>query len=262
MKKPVIGLALGSGAAKGLAHIGVLQALDENGVKIDCLAGCSAGALFGSLYCCDIKPYIIHNLALQIDRKLWLDLTVPKRGFIKGEKIEELLKLLTRERNIEELDKKLFVIATDLISCSMNVFTQGPIYKAVRASISIPGIFVPVRYNNMLLVDGAVTDRVPASILKENGVDIVIGVDVGYNTENVRISHVFDVILQSIDVMSKQIMKNKLINADILIKPNLRHIKPSRFDKVDECVKIGYDETISRMDDIKQTIKEFNIKKD
>ncbi|RKD34391.1 patatin-like phospholipase family protein [Thermohalobacter berrensis] len=259
--KPKIGLALGSGAAKGLAHIGVLKALEENNIEIDYVAGSSIGALIGSIYCCGIDPDTIERIAMQLDRKLWVDLSVPKRGFIKGDRIEEIIKLLTKERNIEDLDKKLAIVATDLKTSKRYIFTEGPIYKAVRASISIPGIFIPLKMNNMVLVDGGVTDRLPVTVVKQMGADIVIGVDVGFSNNQGRINHIFDVILQSIDVMSMQILSNSVTHADILIEPHLSDIRPSRFDEVEKCVKRGYNEAKKRIGDINKVLEKSIVMK-
>ncbi len=260
-KNPSIGIALGSGAARGLAHIGVLRALEDNGIIVDAVSGSSAGALVGSLFCCGVSPKIMSQIAIQIDRKSWVDITVPKRGFIKGERIEELVKLLTKNRKIEDAEKKLSIIATDIKHSRKKVFTEGFIYKAVRASLSIPGVFVPVRFNDMVLVDGGVIDRVPASEVKRMGVDIVIAVDVGFSIQQGRVNHIFDVILQSIDVMAKQILSNSIIDADIVIEPQLSHIGPSKFELAEECIKIGYDSTLEKIDDIKELIEAFNHKK-
>ena len=249
-----IGIALGSGAARGLAHIGVLKALDENNINIDMISGSSAGALIGGLYAFGTTPDRIKNIANQIDNKLWVDLTVPKKGFIKGEKIEELVRLLTRSQNIEDLLIPLNIIATDLKSGSQFIFKKGPLYKAIRASISIPGVFEPVTMEEKVLVDGAVTNRVPVSILKEMGADILIGVDVGYSSNPVRLNHVFDIIFQSIDVMSEQLVEKNILHCDILIKPPLSHISPFKFNLVDECFDIGYNETLKFIDEIKRKI--------
>ncbi|WP_425448949.1 patatin-like phospholipase family protein [Dethiothermospora halolimnae] len=258
-RKINVGLALGSGGARGLAHIGVLKALEENNVNIDVVSGSSAGALVGSLYCSNIPPAKIEDIINQIDRKMWMDVTVPRRGFIKGNQIEQILKILTRNRNIEDLNKKLAIVATDLKESKKIVFTEGPLYKAVRASISVPGVFLPVKMDNMVLVDGGVIDRVPVSIARELGADIVIAVDVGFSTEQRRINHIFDVILQSIDVMAKQILNESLMGADILIKPPISHISPSKFDKVVECSKIGYKATIEGINEIKGKLEQIKI---
>ena len=251
---PIVGIALGSGAARGLAHIGVLKALEENDIKIDIVSGSSAGALVGSLYCCGISPHIMSEIAIQIERKMWVDLTVPRRGFIKGERIEELVKLLTKNTRIEDVQKKLSIIATDIKHSRKQVFNNGLIYKAVRASLSIPGVFVPVRIDDMVLVDGGVIDRVPASEVKKMGADVVIAVDVGFSTQQGRVNHIFDVILQSIDVMAKQILTNSIIDADILIEPHLSHIGPSKFELAEECIEIGYNSALEKIDEIKRVI--------
>ncbi|MTI47706.1 patatin-like phospholipase family protein [Sporosalibacterium faouarense] len=253
-----IGLALGSGGARGLAHIGVLKALEEHDIKIDMISGCSAGALVGGLYCCGISPKMIADIAFQLDMKTWVDLTVPKKGFIKGEKIQEIVKLLTRCRNIEDLKIPFTAISTDLKVGQRYIFNKGPLYRAIRASISVPGVFEPLRMGNKVLVDGAVIDRVPASVVKGMGSDIVIAVDVGFGAPQGKINHIIDVMLQSIDVMSRQISKRSFIKADILLEPSLTHIGGTKFNLVDECVEIGYNTTIEKIDEIKGLLNEKN----
>ena len=252
--KPKIGLALGSGAARGLAHIGVLKALEEYNVDVDIISGSSAGALIGGLYACDIKPDMIKNLAIQIDKKMWVDFTVPKKGIIKGEKIEEILKLITRQRNIEDLNRKLAIVATDLKNAEEIIFTEGSISKAIRASISVPGIFEPIKIDGSVLID----DRVPVSVVKDMGADVIIAVDVGFSDCQSKVFHIFDIIQQSIDVMSKKIYEADKIYADVIIEPPLSHIESSRFEMVDECAEIGYKATIEKMDSILEAIDNYN----
>lgn len=254
-KSPVIGIALGSGAAKGFAHIGVLKALDENGINVDIIAGCSAGALIGGLYCCGIQPIMIESIADKIDKKLWMDITIPKQGILKGKKIEDMLKMFTKGKNIEQLDKKFIAISTDLKSSQKYVFDKGPIYKAIRASISIPGVFEPVTMGDKVLVDGAVVDRVPVSELRKLGADIIISVDLGITNMNMKNIGILDIIIQSIDLLTKQAMKSKKLISDISINPDLNHISPSKFDLVKECSEIGYKATIEKIDEIKSIIK-------
>lgn len=244
--RPTIGLALGSGAARGLAHIGVLKALEEMEIEIDMISGSSAGALIGGLYVAGISPSMIEKLAIQIDKKIWTDFTIPKKGIIKGEKIQEILKLVTGDRKIEELDKKLMIVATDLKTGEEVIFSEGAIHTAIRASISIPGVFEPLEYGDRMLVDGGVVDRVPVSILKDRGADIVIGIDVGFSRYQSKFIHMFDIILQSIDIMAKQIMEADLSQADLIISPPLSHIESSKFELVEECTKIGYEETMAK----------------
>ncbi len=249
-KKPVIGLALGSGAARGLAHIGVLKALEELNIDIDIISGSSAGALIGGLYSTGIAPDMLKNLAIQIDKKMWMDFTVPRKGIIKGERIQEILKLITANRNMEELNKKLVIVATDLKTGEEVVFTEGPLHTAIRASISVPGVFEPVEYKGRTLVDGGVVDRVPISILKNMGADIVIAIDVGFSKYQSKIIHMFDIVLQSIDIMSKQITEPDLELADLIIRLPLSHIESSNFELVEECSIIGYETVINNKEKI------------
>ncbi len=254
-----IGLALGSGAARGLAHIGVLKALKEHNIDVDIISGSSAGALIGGLYCCGISPDMIRKLAIQIDKKMWMDLTVPRKGVLKGDRIEEILKLVTGGRRIEELDKKLIIVATDLNKSEKVIIRKGPVYKAIRASISIPGFFEPVRIEDKILVDGGVVDRVPVTVLKEEGADFVIAADVGFSDYQSRLFHVFDIIQKSIDIMAERILEVDLAYADILLKPPLSHIESSKFEMVDECFQIGYDTTIKEIDNIISAIEEHKL---
>lgn len=240
MNRPQVGIALGSGSSRGLAHIGVLRAFREAGIPVDMIAGTSAGALVGALYCCGIDFKVMEKIAEQIPRKDLMDLSVPRVGFIKGKRIEELVRLLTRGLKIEELPIPFRVVATDLLKGEKVVFDSGYVYQAVRASISIPGIFIPVNTGDRVLVDGGIVDRVPVSIVKEMGADIIIGVDVGFSAPKNNIESIFDVLFQSIEIMERDLLKNRTIEADILLKPYLPNIDPLRFDQVDECSKEGY----------------------
>ena len=260
INRPKIGLALGSGSARGMAHIGVIKALEENSINIDMVSGSSAGALIGGLYCSGIKPDMIRKLAVQIDKKLWMDFSVPRRGIVKGDKIEEILKIITGNKNIENLDKELSIVATDLYNAKEIVFTSGPIYRAIRASISIPGFFEPVEHDGILLVDGGVVDRIPISVLKDNGADIVIAVDVGFSDYNSRVFHLLDIMQQSIDVMAKRILEADKIYADVILEPTLSHIDSSEFERVEECAEIGYNCANEKIDEIISIINNYEKK--
>lgn len=257
--EPVVGLALSSGGARGLAHIGALMALEENNIPIHMIAGCSAGSLIGCLFACGISAKKIGDIAMNVDRKLWLDITVPRKGFIKGDKVEELIRILTRNRNIEDLDIPFAAVATDLKTSEKVVFTEGPISKAVRASISVPGVFEPVNMGDRVLVDGAIIDRVPASLLREMGCDTIIAVDVGFGMAPSSITHIIDVILLSLDVMTRGLTERSKIEADVLIEPSLTHINGTKFNLVEECVEIGYNSTMGKMDEIKKAIRKRSL---
>ncbi|MDA8352675.1 MAG: patatin-like phospholipase family protein [Firmicutes bacterium] len=254
LTRPRVGLALGSGGARGLAHIGVLKVLKQEGIPVDCIAGSSIGSLVGAVYAAGADLEQIENLAIHLKRNVWLDLTVPRRGFVTGEKVRELVWLLTKGKRLEELNIPTAVVATDLIRGERVVFQSGPADLAIRASISIPGIFEPVQWEGLTLVDGGVIDRIPITVVEEMGADIVIAVDVVPRTTSVRIQNIFDVITQTLGVMEREILNQRLLAADILIHPDLTEISPTAFTRVAESIRRGEEAARTQVERIKRLI--------
>ncbi|MFC0189011.1 patatin-like phospholipase family protein [Fictibacillus aquaticus] len=239
MKEPKIGLALGSGGARGFAHVGVISALREAGIPIDLISGSSMGALVGALVAIGQPDESMKKMANLFKRKYYMDYTVPKMGFISGRKIKELIRLLTHNKNIEETLIPLTIVATDLIQGNKVVFREGPISDAVRASISIPGILVPEKIEGRLLVDGGVIDRVPVSVVREMGADIVLAVDISHFKAEPSVSSIFDVIIQSIDIMQREMVRWHEISADVMIRPMVEQYSSTAFKDVNEIIAIG-----------------------
>ncbi|MED0756746.1 patatin-like phospholipase family protein [Aneurinibacillus thermoaerophilus] len=252
-----IGLALGSGGARGFAHIGVLEILEEHGIRPAFLAGSSMGSLVASLYACGFTPSMMEKLAVHLKRKHWLDLCVPGMGFVVGEKLRHIVELLTRGKNIEELDRPLSIVAADLISGERVVFTEGPVYEAVRASVSIPGIFVPHKIGNRLLVDGGVVDRVPIELVRSMGADLTIGVDVSLAPSGSPIRSLFDVIFQTIDVMEREIFRHRTVNADIMIRPDVGRFSSTSFTNVAQIIEEGRKAARLMIPHIQEKIEEW-----
>jgi NTE family protein len=240
--QPKIGLALGSGGARGFAHLGVIKVLSEQNIPINLIAGSSMGALVASFYATGHPIDRLYKLAIAFKRKYYLDFTVPKMGFIAGNRVKELVKVFTQGKNIEELNIPLAIVATDLVNGEKVVFKKGPIADAVRASISIPGIFIPEKMDGRLLVDGGVIDRVPVSVVREMGADIIIAVDVSHVKVNEEITSIFDVILQSIDIMQDELVKHREIASDIMIRPHVENYSSRAFTNIEEIIKIGEEE--------------------
>ena len=184
LKRPKkIGLALGSGSARGWAHIGVIEALNEAGIQIDYVAGTSAGAVVGAVYASG-KIHSFENSILQFDWKKvvsFLDVVFPKSGLIDGNRIADFVRTHVEEKNIENLSLPFRAISTDLVTGNEVVFQEGDIIEAVRASISIPGIFTPLRKDDMTLVDGGLVNPVPVSVVREMGANFVIAVDLNHD---------------------------------------------------------------------------------
>ncbi|CAJ1002166.1 MULTISPECIES: patatin-like phospholipase family protein [Bacillales] len=259
-RKPKVGLALGSGGARGLAHIGVLKALEAHGIKVDMLAGSSMGSLIAAVYANGIEPHMMEKLALNLKRKHWLDLTVPGMGFVAGEKIKQLIRLLTHGKRIEELSKELAVVATDIETGERVVFREGPVDQAVRASISIPGIFVPERVGDRLLVDGGVIDRVPITVIRDMGADLVIAVDVAQFDTPMKVTTIFDVIAQTIDVMEREILRHQILAADLVIRPDVGHYSSIAYTGVEEIIALGERAGLDSVERIKELIADWEAK--
>lgn len=250
-----VGLALGSGGARGLAHIGVLKVFQEENIPVDLLAGSSMGSLVGVLYANRLPLDMVEQLAIHLKRNRWLDLTFPKRGLVMGERVRELIRLLTHGKTIEALSIPVAVVATDLGRGERVVFRSGPADLAVRASISIPGIFEPVEWEGRTLVDGGVIDRIPVSVCREMGADVVIAVDVVPDRTQVQMKTIFDVITQTLGVMEREVMNARAVDADLLIRPDLSDISPTAFTQVDECIRRGEEVAREQLDQIRQLIR-------
>lgn len=178
-----MGLALGSGSARGWAHIGVIQALTEVGIHVDYVAGTSIGAVVGAVYASG-KIKSLEEFILQLDWKkiiYFFDVVFPKSGLIDGNKVADFIRSHVQEKNIEDLPLPFCAVSTDLATGSEVVIQEGDIIEAVRASISVPGIFTPVRKDDTALVDGGLVNPVPVSVVREMGADFVIAVDLNHD---------------------------------------------------------------------------------
>jgi len=185
-KRPKIGLALGGGGPRGLAHIGVLKVIEENGIPIDCLAGASMGALIGAVYAAGVETERLEEIALNMDLKktpLMLAPTIARSDLIEGGRVREFIKSFVGDANIEELKIPFAAVATDINIGEEMVIDRGSVAEAVRASISVPGIFTPVRLGERFLVDGGLVNPVPISVVREMGAEAVMAVNVMVSVE-------------------------------------------------------------------------------
>ena len=255
-KNPTIGLALGAGGARGLAHIGVLETFEKENINVDYIAGSSIGSMIGGIYSCNIPINYIKGLAYEINWEYLRDLTFPRQGMIKGEKLLNFLEIITKNRNIEDLSIPFSAVACDIEQGEEIIFSEGNLPSSIRASTSIPGIFVPYSYQGHLLVDGAVLNRVPINIVKEMGADIVIGVDVGRREINNEVNNIFDILLNTFDIMQKEFQNIKKHNSDIIIEPAVTDISAFNLNKADYCINSGIEATKKIIPELRRLIKE------
>ncbi len=185
--KKKIGLVLGSGSARGLAHIGVLSVFEKYGIRPYCIAGTSIGAAIGALYCSGMSPEQMRRMAITTEWQDLLDFTVPKTGFLAGNKFEKYIQELTGNCRFSDLKIPLRVVATDIKNSNIVVFSAGNVAKAVRASVSIPGVFSPVKIDKHELVDGALVDPLPIGVARDMGAEIIVAVDVSIDLDKIKI---------------------------------------------------------------------------
>lgn len=234
-----ISLALGAGGLRGLAHIGVLKVLEKENISVRMITGCSIGSMVGAMYAAGLTPGNMEKLALNLKRRHWIDFIMPKNGLVAGQRLLEMMRLLTKDKTFDQLEIPLAVVATNLCSGEEHVFTEGSVAEAVRASISVPGIFVPHSIKGIYYVDGAVVNPTPIDVARYMGKGIVVAVDLTDVGTVCEITNMFDIILMSLDIMQRQLLKHRLLHSDILIQPQVGHILPSDFGRVAELIALG-----------------------
>lgn len=218
---PRIALALGGGAARGFAHVGVIKALESQGIFADIIVGTSAGSVVGALYAGGISGFDLQRLALDLPEGAMIDWSFPDRGIFKGEALQNYVNAALGNRTIEKLKKTLAVVATDLQSGEAVVFRTGNTGMAVRASSSVPGVFQPVPINGREYVDGGLVSPVPVKVARSLGADVVIAVDVSSKPKSGKTASSIDVLLQTFNIMSHTIAEHELLQADVVIRPNV-----------------------------------------
>ncbi len=263
MLKPKVALVLGAGSARGLAHIGVLQVFEENDVHFDFIVGCSMGAMVGGIYACGTNLYMLDKMIETINHNIFFDVHIPRLGFIAGKKISTFLELMTKKKDFSQLEIPLTLVATDLVNRQKIILEEGVVAEAIRASISIPGVFNPVIKDDMVLVDGAVLDRLPISVAREKGADIIIAIDVSFGGgKKDSIQNTLDVIMVSIDIMQEQQFNTQfeLINpaCDILIQPKVKDYSPRDFKCSRELINLGREAAQEKLAEIEAKINGFS----
>jgi len=251
-----IGLALGSGAARGLAHIPVLEVFENEGIRIDMIAGTSIGSLVGGVYSTGVPIKYIKEIAKELTWDHITDITFPRKGLIKGDKLLSFLEIITQGKNIEDLKIPFRAIACDIESGKHIVLKEGSVAKAIRASTSIPGIYIPFQHQDKVLIDGGVIDPVPVSTVRDMGADIVIAVDVGIKNVQYEANNIFDILFNTFDIIQHELEKHRPLNADIIIKPDLSDCKSFDLDSYEKCFSAGYDAVKNALPRIKDLIKE------
>ncbi|HTY98816.1 MAG TPA: patatin-like phospholipase family protein [Rhodocyclaceae bacterium] len=228
-KPPKIALALGGGAARGFAHIGVIKALEAQGIVPDIIVGTSAGSVVGSLYASGINGFDLQKIALQLDEAQVGDWSMPDRGVFKGEALQNFINRQVGNRPLEKLDRLFAVVATDLKTGEAVVFRTGNTGMAVRASSSVPGVFQPVAINGREYVDGGLVSPIPVRVARSLGADLVIAVDISARPQTGKTENTVGVLLQTFAIMGQTIGRYELKEADVVIRPQLSEVAATDF---------------------------------
>jgi NTE family protein len=242
-QRPVrIGLALGGGAARGFAHIGVIKALEARDVPVDLVAGTSAGSVIAALYASGMNGIAINKLALTMDEASISDWAMPfrTRGLLQGIALQNYLNKTLDNRPIEKMAKPLGVVATDLRNGQPILFQRGNTGIAVRASCSVPSIFEPVKIGDHEYVDGGLVSPVPAAFAHKMGADFVIAVDISARPEDAATQSSFGVLMQTFTIMGQSIKTYELDKyASAVIRPNLNAMSSSDFSQRNASILAG-----------------------
>ena len=257
MSRKRIGLALGGGAARGIAHIGVVQVLLENGIPIDCVAGCSMGAVVGGIFCSGADMYNVGELAVQLSEKDILDIGRPHMGLIKGKKAEEYINRLCCGRSFSQCTVPFCAAATDLVKARTVALRTGKLSRAIRASISIPGVFEPVDWGDMLLVDGGVTDRVPIDLCRsELGAEYVIAVDVAFRGwQREKPTNIIEILYRSFETADWYNVQSDLPHSDIVLVPDVAQLDEKKLTDAALCLQRGREAALAAIPRIKNDLE-------
>lgn len=259
---PVIALVLGGGASRGFAHVGVIKALEKQGVKPDIVVGTSAGSFVGALYAGGYDAMALEVIALGLEQSQLRDVTFPDRGFVKGELVQDFINQYLDNRSIESLPRRYAAVATDLQSGAMMVFNRGNTGMAVRASSSIPGIFQPVNIAGREYVDGGVLSPVPVRVARKMKPDIIIAVDVSRKPESmVEIRDTLDVLSQTIAIMGKESSQAEMREADVVIRPDVSEVGATDFAARKLAIEMGEKAAQENLPRILALLKEKRLRR-
>lgn len=234
-----VALVLGAGASRGFAHVGVLKALEAHAVPVHMIVGTSAGSFVGSLYAYGYTAFQLQKLSFSIEKDDIIDLGIPDRGFIKGDKLEEYINRQVQNTPLEKMRIPFYAVATDIQTGEEVTFGKGGTGGAVRASCAIPGVFRPYRVGERYFVDGGVVSPVPVDAAKKLGADVVIAVDISASTGGAPPETTIETLLQSINLMYARLAAVQVSKADVVIRPSVGHIGASDFTKRHEAVLEG-----------------------
>lgn len=252
-----LGLALGGGAARGFAHVGVIQVLEENGIRPSLVVGTSAGSLVAAFYASGRNGAQLQRLAETMEEAALTDWNLPlsSRGMIKGEGLARYVGSVTGQKRIEDLPMPLGIVATDLHSGQGVLFQRGDIATAVRASSAVPAMFDPVRIGGRDFVDGGLVSPVPVRYARQMGADVVLAVDISSTPESNKATGMLQVVLQTFTIMGKSINEFELREAEVVVKPPLDGVGSASFGERQRSIQAGRKAMLQALPELKRFLR-------
>lgn len=259
---PVVALVLGSGGARGYAHIGVIEALERQGIRPDFIVGTSAGSIVGSIYASGKTSQQLKDIALHMKIADVREFTLDMKGFFDGKKVEDFVNQQVEHQSLEQLPIPMYVVATELKHGQAMIFDRGNTGQAVRASVTIPSMFVPTVIAGKEYVDGGLVSPVPVNIARDLGADLVIAVDILAQPMYTETSNIWGLFNQNINIMQNTLAAKELRHADVVIQPDLRD-KAHIFDVSarQKTILAGQTAAELKLNEIKNLIKQNQEKK-
>lgn len=259
-RQPRIGLVLGGGGARGFAHVGVIKVLESQGITPDIVVGTSVGAAVGALYAAGHSGFQLQEISLPMERASVSAWTMPNRGFMSGEPLEQFINRMVKQQPIEEFQRTFAAVAADLETGEEVVFRAGNAGQAVRASCAVPGIFQPMEMNGRSYVDGCLVKPVAVSVARAMGADVVIAVNVSNVPADNQTESILGVLMQTFDIMSCSINRYELQQADVVISPVTREIDQTNLDDRHWAILEGEKAATAALPQIKARLKSFGEK--
>lgn len=252
-----IGIALGGGAAKGFAHIGVIKMLEANGFKPEVVSGTSAGSVVGAFYASGMDAFQMQQHAVALDEASIRDVTLFNGGLVRGQKLQDYVNRMVGNRAFDKMKKPFAAVSTQLETGQRTVFVNGNIGQAVRASCSIPGVFEPVKIGRFYYVDGGVVSPVPVDAARQLGADFVIAVDISTRITGKTPENLLGVVNQSITIMGQKLGQQEIARADVVIRPKVNDIGPADFEQRARAILEGEKAALAAMPQIRAKLAQM-----
>lgn len=256
VREPVIALALGGGGAKGFAHVGVIKVLESHGIRPKIVVGTSAGSFVGAMYASGKSPFELQQLALALEESDIRDLTLSTEGFLQGQRLQNFVNKQLNNMPIQQFPKRFAAVATQMDTGRKTAFNSGNAGQAVRASCSIPNVFVPVTIGGKRYVDGGLVSPVPVETAREMGADIVIAVDISARPGSGK-SGLLGILDQTINIMGMQSLERELKLANVVISPSVSNFSVANLESKHQAILNGEQAAQAKLAELQRVIAQF-----